>query len=210
MNGVGELVIPIGPSGCGKSWWFWGLGAYSDHQMLSLDKLRLELTDDIANMRINPVAVELRRIILENRARQGLPTVLDATNTVLEHRRPILAVAARYQRPTIAVVFHTPLRLCLHRQRMPDREPRPGQPNGRATPDEVVTRMWQNVAGIWDRLAVEVDCVVHVSPDGSHAVRVGDVPRPKGVRIDWLDQMPARPSAREVPWPSPYAREDVS
>lgn len=205
MNGLGEIVTLVGTAGCGKSWWTHL--HYPNHQVLSLDRLRLELTDDIANQRINPVAVELRRVMLEHRARQGLPTVIDSTNVVLGHRGPILAVARRYQRPTIAVVFHTPLAVCLQRQRHPARtEHRPGQPEGRAVPDKIVMGMWESVALVWDRMSLEADCVVHVAPDGKHWVRVGDVPRKAHVHLDWLERTPAVPRADKLPWASPYAR----
>lgn len=205
--GVGEIVTLVGPAGCGKSWWVHGLGHYGNHQVLSLDRFRMVLTDDIANQKINPVAVELRRVVLEHRARQGLPTVLDATNVVLDHRRPLLAIANRYQRPTIAVVFHTPLTVCLQRQRTPDRtESRPGQPDGRDVPDKVVRGMWESAAQTWDRMHLEADCVVHVAPDGKRWVRVGDVPRPKTVSIAWLEKTPSVPGPDRLPWPTPYAK----
>ncbi len=202
---MGEVVSLIGASGAGKSWWWKSLGYYRPHQVLSLDRLRLQLTDDVADQSINPVVVELRRVMLEHRARQGLPTLVDATNCTREHRNPTLGIVRRYHRPLVAVVFHTPLGVCLQRQNDPERTAhKPGQPEGRSTPADVVTRMWHGVAGVWDKMSLEADCVVHVSPDGKRSIRVGDAPRNDDVRIPWLEEMPAIPDLRSLPWASPY------
>jgi predicted kinase len=200
-----EIVTLLGPSGAGKTWWW--CGRYRSHQVLSLDELRLRLSDDIADQSVTPLAVELRRMMLEHRAQAGLATVIDATNARLEHRRPIVATASRWHRPTIAVVFHTPLELCLQRQEdiertMPDR----GQPNGRSTPAEAVAAQYDEIARVWDRMSHEADCVVHVSPAGDESYRVGDIPTPGGVRVDWLEETPALPSANVLPWRSPFIR----
>ncbi len=202
---AGEIVLLVGPSGAGKGWWW--KSRYAPHQVLSLDELRLRLTDDVADQGVNAAAVEIRRIVLEHRAQRGLPTVLDSTNCRLEHRGPILAVARRWHRPTIAVVFHTPLQVCKDRQQEDARTMSfEGQPAGRSTPGHVVGRMFADLAGVWDRMSLEADCVVHVAPDGKETFRVGDVPRQAGVRIDWLEDTPAVPDASHLPWTPPFAQ----
>lgn len=200
---AGEIVLLLGASGAGKtSWW---LERYERHQVLSLDTLRKYLADDVADQQVTPVAVEIRRMLLEHRAQAGLATVVDATNAVFEHRAPVLAAARRWHRPIVAVVFHTPLAVCLQRQQSPQRtRRRPGQPNGRSTPAAAVVAQYEGIARVWDRMHLEADCVVHVGPDGTFEYAVGDVPRPAGVRVPWLEGMPTLPSAAHLPWRSPY------
>lgn len=205
MNGVGEVVVLLGASGAGKSLWWRRLGAYQEHQVLSLDDMRLRLTDDTANQGANPAAVELRRILLENRLQRGLPTLIDATNTVREHRAAITATARRWHRPTIAVVFHTPLQCCLDRQENADRvAQQPGQPNGRSTPPEAVKAMHHLLGTVWDRMSLEADCVVHVSPGGGRTYRIGDIVTPPGETVTWLRDLPCLPSAEHLPWDPPW------
>lgn len=198
-----EIVTLMGASGAGKT--SWALGRYEPTQVLSLDRLRLQLADDIADQDVNPVAVEIRRQLLEHRAMRGLPTAIDSTNAKLEHRGPILEVARRWHRPTIAVVFHTPLAVCLERQQLDERTRRgPGQPHGRVTPPAAVVAQFDEIARVWDRMSLEADCVVHVSPDGLLEYAIGDVPRPAGVRLPWLEHTPTLPSAVHLPWRPPF------
>lgn len=207
VDGPGELVVLMGVAGAGKtSWW---RGRYDPWQVLSLDELRLKLTDDVADQTCNQVAAAMLAELLEHRMRAGRPAVVDGTNYRPDYRGPYLATAKVYGRPTIGVLFHTPLDVCKARQQEHDRTRRgPGQPNGKIVPDDALTRQFAGLARTWGRLAREFDCVVHVGPDGDLEYSVGDVPRPAGVRLPWLEHTPTIPSPGLLPWTSPFLTAD--
>lgn len=202
---AGEVVLTIGAAGCGKSSW---LGErFRPWEILSLDDYRRACTDDIADQSATQAAVRIRAAIAEERMQRGLVVAVDAVNTVREHRMTLIHAAQRFGRPTVAVVFHTAIDVCLARQKARRSMTAPGQPNGRAVPEETVRRQYAAVAEVWDTMGRWVDCVVHVSPTGLSARRVGDVPDPAGgVRPEWLGDIPAVPGVDQLPWRSPYER----
>lgn len=59
-----------------------------------------------------------------------LNTVIDATNAISHHRKPLVAVAKRHGMPAIAVLMATPVDVCVERQ-----GPRPAN---RAVPEDTV------------------------------------------------------------------------
>lgn len=197
----GELAVMVGPAGCGKTTWLFD--KYDPHQVLSLDRYRLQLTDDEADQTVHAEAVSLRAIVLEERMSRNLATVADSTNAVTVHRLAVLKVAERWSRPTVAVLFHTPLQVCIDRQ-AERRRPTRTAPRGKAVPDSAIRSMFSTIAERWSTLAREVHCVVHVSPDGDVALRVGDLPLPAGDRPRWLDETPAIPGVEHLPWEVPY------
>jgi len=78
-------------------------------------------------------AFRLLRAIARERLRAGKLAVIDATSVRPESRRPLLALAARYGRTAVAVVFDLPERLCLERNE---------QRRHRTVPPGVVHRQW--------------------------------------------------------------------
>lgn len=75
--------------------------------------------------------------ILDARLSRRLTTVADATSTSAADRTWLVALAARHRVPVTAVVFTTPLRVCLARQSARP-GPAPGRRWGRAVPAAVV------------------------------------------------------------------------
>ncbi len=60
-------------------------------------------------------AFRLLHLVARARVERGLLTVIDATNLLASARKPLMALAARFGRPTVAVVFPAPLELLLAR-----------------------------------------------------------------------------------------------
>ncbi len=91
-------------------------------------------------------AFRLLHVIVRARLKRGLLTVVDATNVTTAARRSLLALAARADRPTVAVVFDLPLRRVLAQNA--DR-------THRRVPAEVVRRHHQQLVITLPRLADE-------------------------------------------------------
>ena len=85
--------------------------------------------------------------------RRGLLTVVDATNLTAAARTPLLGLAARWGRPSLAVVFDASLDRCLAQNAA-----RPG----RRVPDTVVRRHHAQLQAALRALPGEGFSAVHV------------------------------------------------
>ncbi|MFN8623083.1 MAG: ATP-binding protein [Chloroflexota bacterium] len=117
----GTLVLLVGPAGSGKS--TWAAAHHAPTEIVSSDALRAAVCDDPGDQAANADAFRLLHAIVRARLSRGRTTVVDATNLTDGARRPLLALAARFGRPVVAVVFRTPLQVCLGRvAARPDRD----------------------------------------------------------------------------------------
>ncbi len=98
-----SLVLLIGAAGAGKSTlaerWF------ESDEILSSDTLRAAVSGDAADQRASGVVFGIIHRTLARRMAAGQMTVIDATNTRPEHRRPLLLRASRAGVPAIGIVL---------------------------------------------------------------------------------------------------------
>lgn len=114
------LVVLIGPSGSGKS--TFAHKYFKPTQIVSSDTCRALVADNEADQAATTAAFAVLHCIVEQRLRAGRLTVVDATNVQVKARRPLLELATRYHRTSIAFLFELPSQLCKERNRLrPDR-----------------------------------------------------------------------------------------
>ena len=107
------LVLLIGPAGSGKS--TWGAARFASSELLSSDAFRFMVAGDATDQEATPDAFRVLHAVARARLRRGLRCVIDATNISRGGRRGSLALAARFGRPAVAIVFDVPLAVTLAR-----------------------------------------------------------------------------------------------
>jgi len=171
------LVVMVGAPGSGKSTLVGQLSVPA-HQVVSLERYRLELADDVGCQEVNPIAAQLYEIRLRERIRRRLDTVVDATNGPFEHRAEPAALARVHEMAVVAVMMQTPVETCLARQ-VARLDATPEAPNGSAVPDEFVREVHEAIEAAVDlgphrRAGSLYDVIVHWS--GGSGVSHGPVP----------------------------------
>ncbi|MCE5193617.1 AAA family ATPase [bacterium] len=111
----GTLVVLVGPSGAGKS--TFAQKHFKPTEIVSSDACRAMVADDAADQAATTAAFAVLHTIVERRLRSGRLTVVDATNVQAKARRPLLALAARYHRPSMAILFDVSPEVCKERNR---------------------------------------------------------------------------------------------
>lgn len=115
-----SLVALIGISGSGKS--TFARKHFKETEVLSSDKCRAIVSDDENNQTATDDAFELLQYIAAKRLKNGLLTVVDATNVQPESRSSIIRLAREYHCIPVAIVFDVPEKICEERNyARPDR-----------------------------------------------------------------------------------------
>lgn len=116
-----SLVVLVGISGSGKSTLAKRL--FKETEVLSSDRCRAIVSDDENNQTATDDAFELLHYIAGKRLKNGLLTVVDATNVQTEARRPLVQLAREYHCLPVAIVVDIPEKECLERNdKRPDRD----------------------------------------------------------------------------------------
>jgi predicted kinase len=101
-----SLVVLIGISGSGKS--SFAKKHFKETEVLSSDKCRGIISDDENNQASTDDAFALLHYIASKRLKNGLLTVVDATNVQSEARAPLVQLAKDYHCLPVAIVLDIP------------------------------------------------------------------------------------------------------
>lgn len=110
-----SLVVLIGASGSGKS--TFARKHFKPQEVLSSDHCRAIVGDDETNQDATTDAFELLHFTAAKRLKNGLLTVIDATNVQSESRSTLLKLAKEYHCLPVAIVFKLPEKVCEARNK---------------------------------------------------------------------------------------------
>jgi protein phosphatase len=108
-----SLVLLIGPSGAGKS--TFARRFFKATEILSSDYYRALVCDDENDQTATNDAFELLHLILAKRLARHRTTVIDATNVQPSSRSSLLAAAAQWKIPAVAIIFQLAEDICQQR-----------------------------------------------------------------------------------------------
>jgi protein phosphatase len=107
------LIVLIGASGAGKS--TFARTHFKPTEVLSSDMCRGLVADDENDQSATDDAFDVLYFIAAKRLSAGRLTVIDATNTQMEARKPLVALARQYHMIPVAIVLDLPEKLCQAR-----------------------------------------------------------------------------------------------
>lgn len=114
------LVVLIGTSGSGKS--TFAKKHFKRTEIISSDECRALVSDDENNQAATNDAFEVLHFIAAKRLKNGLLTVIDATNVQKEARKGLIELARTYQCLPVAIVLDLKEDICEQRNKQrPDR-----------------------------------------------------------------------------------------
>jgi len=106
------LMILIGIPASGKTTFRKTLHGY---KVVCPDEIRKQIFHTIFNKKVEPLVWKCVRLQVLTHLRNRQNVVLDATNLVSPYRTRFLKIAEKYKARTYAIIFDTPLRVCVRR-----------------------------------------------------------------------------------------------
>ncbi|MBT34175.1 MAG: polynucleotide kinase-phosphatase [Thalassobius sp.] len=110
-----SLVVLIGASGSGKS--SFAKKHFKETEVLSSDYCRALVSDDENNQKATDDAFDVLNYIAAKRLKNGLLTVIDATNVQKASRNSLVALARKFHCLPVAIVLDLPESVCAERNK---------------------------------------------------------------------------------------------
>lgn len=110
-----SLVVIIGPSGAGKSTFC--RKHFMQTEIVSSDYCRGVVSNDENDQAANQDAFELLHFIVGIRLKNGLLTVVDATNVQASARQQLIELARSYHALPVAILLDVPIEICEARNK---------------------------------------------------------------------------------------------
>lgn len=115
-----SLVLLVGASGSGKS--TFAKKHFNEYEIVSSDICRGIVSNDVNSLDATTDAFDVLNYIVAKRLKNGLLTVVDATNVQKESRMKLIRLAKEYHALPVAIVLDLPLGICEQRNALrPDR-----------------------------------------------------------------------------------------
>jgi protein phosphatase len=108
-----SLVLLVGASGSGKS--TFAEKYFGQYEIISSDECRGMVSNDFNSKTATNDAFDVLNFIVEKRLKNGLLTVIDATNVQAESRKGLVALARKYHVLPVAIVLQVSQRTCEDR-----------------------------------------------------------------------------------------------
>lgn len=108
-----SLVVLIGVSGSGKSTFV--RSHFGKHEVVSSDECRGIVSNDENDLNATNDAFDLLHYIIGKRLKNGLLTVVDATNIQQESRKQLIQLAREYHTLPVAIALDIPQEICEKR-----------------------------------------------------------------------------------------------
>lgn len=135
------LVVLVGPAGAGKT--TWALKTFGETEVVSSDRLRSMVGAGEDDQQASKPAFDVLELIVAERMRRRLTTVVDTLGYDQESRRRWVGLARAARLPAFAVVFDTPPPVIEQRNTR----------RRRSIPKGVLTRQIRRLASVIEELA---------------------------------------------------------
>lgn len=136
---------------------------FADTSVVCMDELRARVAGDAGIQDSDDVVARLQNMIVRERMKNGLLTVVDATNARHAYREPMLLAARQFKRPVVAVVFDYPVDECMTRIEGRDRK----------VPRDIVEAIHRDLHASFEKLILTVDVIAYRNNEVTSIVEAG-------------------------------------
>lgn len=126
-----SLVLLVGISGSGKS--TFAKKFFKKTEIVSSDECRAMICDDETNQSVTQDAFAVLHCIASRRLKNGMLTIIDATNLKREFRKELVHIGSKYHVPSYAILLDVPKAICLDRN----------QNRSRVVDPSVILEQWE-------------------------------------------------------------------